>query len=633
MMPQAQVRCANLADDDTAVGLSVLNIQRTCVHDGPGIRSTVFFRGCNMRCRWCHNPEAQRFVRRDDRASRCSVAEVVRAVRQDREYYRHTHGGVTLSGGEPLLQDQASLLQLLAALKEEGIEVAIETAGDVPWRAFQASLPFADLFLFDLKAVGDDALHLQLTGRPRRRVAENIARLVGAGAKVRFRMCVVAGLNDSPANLEAVAALLHSLRCPRIELLRYYDMHEPKAAHFHLAQEPLHITAEESAAALERTAQTLTSLGIAVEYTGAPAMRPTPAFTQRVHELQKAIRDSGYAVCLESARLKTAFHKTHGFHGPLAVQRANLLRHLLNEKTVAVYPHELLVGNFTAKRVGGNVWPEYFGTAMAVNLWRIDRQKPVAFKCSLADKLAFYFGILPFWIRHGLVAHAFPSLRQLASFMARTIEQRVAFNNNMAAIAHFIVNTERLLKLGTSGIAEEVKAHQAERRGDDDGFYDGVLIALAAVDAFAERYAKLLGQLRRREANPQRRAELEAMQEVCGRVPKHPARCFHEALQSILFMHVALCTESFENAISLGRLDRVLHPYYAADVAAGRLDYDAAKELLACFILKLDEIVLLNDGDTAFQLGKLFESLSPVETVTIGGVDPAARIPPTTSPT
>ncbi len=201
----------------------------------------------------------------------------------------------------------------------------------------------------------------------------------------------------------------------------------------------------------------------------------------------------------------------------------------------------------------------------------------------------------------------------------------MGFNNNMAAIAHFIVNTERLLKLGTTGIAEEVKAQQRERRNGHDGFYDGVLIALTAVEEFAERYAKHLGDLRRSEANPQRRADLEAMENVCRGVPKYPARSFHEALQSILFMHVALCTESFENAISLGRLDKALYPYYAADVAAGRLDYQAAKELLACFILKLDEIILLNDGDTAFQLGKLFESLSTVETVTIGGVDQAGN--------
>jgi len=126
-------------------------------------------------------------------------------------------------------------------------------------------------------------------------------------------------------------------------------------------------------------------------------------------------------------------------------------------------------------------------------------------------------------------------------------------------------------------------------------------------------------------ADPARKAELLHMAGVCEHVPSHPARTFHEALQAILFLHIALCTESFENAISLGRLDQVLQPFYEADVAAGRLDRDRARELVACFILKLDEIIFLNDGDALFQFGKLFESLSPVETVTVGGTDREGR--------
>lgn len=111
------------------------------------------------------------------------------------------------------------------------------------------------------------------------------------------------------------------------------------------------------------------------------------------------------------------------------------------------------------------------------------------------------------------------------------------------------------------------------------------------------------------------------MAQVCSRVPRHPAQTFHEALQSILFLQIALCTESFENAISLGRLDKILQPFYQADLAAGRIDYERAAELVACFVLKFDEVIFLNDGDTAFRLGQLFESLSPVETITVGGVD------------
>ncbi|MBW1879987.1 MAG: radical SAM protein, partial [Deltaproteobacteria bacterium] len=136
--------------------LSVLNIQRTCVHDGPGIRTTVFFRGCPMRCRWCQNPEAQFFASSSSPETGRSVSEILGVIAKDREYYRNTHGGVTLSGGEPLAQHRASLVSFLEAVKGEGLHVAVETAGDVPWRRFEACMPYVDLFLFDVKAVGNE---------------------------------------------------------------------------------------------------------------------------------------------------------------------------------------------------------------------------------------------------------------------------------------------------------------------------------------------------------------------------------------------------------------------------------------------------------------------------------------------
>ena len=111
------------------------------------------------------------------------------------------------------------------------------------------------------------------------------------------------------------------------------------------------------------------------------------------------------------------------------------------------------------------------------------------------------------------------------------------------------------------------------------------------------------------------------MAEVCQNVPKNPARTYHEALQSMLFLHIALCIESFENAISFGRLDQILYPYYKKDKDAGKITYDKAKELLALFILKMDEIVVVNDGNSILSMSKNFESLSVDQTVTFGGVD------------
>jgi formate C-acetyltransferase len=599
--------------------LDVLSIQRTCVHDGPGIRTVVFLPGCAMRCRWCQNPEMQSCARGASGPT-SSIAEVLEVIGRDRDYYRRSHGGVTLSGGEPLLQRRSRLLALLAALKAEGLHVAVETAGHVPWSACEAALPHVDLFLFDLKLVGDPDLHRRLTGVRPEAIARN-ARRLAAVANVRFRMCVVPGHNDDERNVEATAAFLHAVDQPSIELLRYYDMHEAKARRLGLLQQPLHITTQESADALERATEGFTASAIRVVCSDPNAPRRAAEFTQRVLDIRRDIRDAGYHACVESAALKTAFHREHGFTEPVAVQRAELLRHLLNHKRTIVYPKELLVGNYTAKRVGGNLWAEFFGIAGGFTLWKIDRQTPVSFQLSLADKLNCYLNILPFWTRHGLLGRAFPSVLEQVLFGARMVEKKAGFHNNLSGVAHFIVNTERILELGTSGIRAEVEARQAESPDRKSAFYESVKIALLALEEFAARYAAHLRSLARTEAEPGRRAELEKMAGICSRVPRCPARTFHEALQSILFVHIALCTETFENAISFGRLDRVLYPYYRRDVSDGTLTYEAAKELLACFILKVDEIIFVNDGDGGFQFGKLFESLSPVETVTIGGVD------------
>ena len=601
--------------------LAVLNIQRTCVHDGPGIRTTVFFRGCTLRCRWCQNPEAQPFVSPSSGHPGRSVSEIMSVVARDAAYYRGTHGGLTLSGGEPLAQPRQSLVRLLQEAQEAQIPVAVETAGDVPWGAFEACLPLVDLFLFDLKVAGDDDLHRALTGRPRGRIQDNIERLVAADAKVRFRMCVVPGFTDGAANLEDMATLLKSVGRPTIELMRYYDLHERKARRLGLDQEPLGIGAQRSKEALEAAAETLGSQGIEVHFVSQEAGRRPATFGPRVRAIRHAIRDSGYAVCLETAELKTAFAKQRRGTAPLAVRRASLLRYLLNEKRVIVYPHELLVGNHTSKRVGGNIWVEYYGAAMAGVLWNIDRQKPVPFKCSLSEKVRFFTKVAPYWLPRGIIPLSSPSLAELPMYMRRIVEKAAGFNNNLSGIAHFIVNSERMLRLGTSGIAQEIEEQRSRSRGHAEGFYDGVLIALRGLQEYAGRFAVHLQKLARREPDASRRAELEHMAAVCRRVPRHPARTFHEALQCILFLHIALCTESFENAISLGRVDQVLYPYYQADVAAGRLDYESARELLACFILKFDELIIINDGDSLFEFGKVFESLSTVETVTIGGVD------------
>jgi len=382
----------------------------------------------------------------------------------------------------------------------------------------------------------------------------------------------------------------------------------------------LNITPDQSLAAVKSSVERLKSFAIKGECYDLYAPRDKAVFTKRVYDIQNDIRESDYHLCFESSSLKTDFYKKHGFNKPTHIHRAERLSYVLKNKQTKIYPHELLVGNFTAKRVGGQVWEEHHGTLLISILHQIERQTPVPFKCSSKDKRDFYFKIFPFWLKRCILSKVNQTLSDFMLMFARSSEMSTGFNNNMASIAHFIVNFERMLELGTTGIIKEIEAMQKEKPDNNQDFYHGAMIALKGLEAFAERYADSLSSLSREETDPERRGELEKMAEICKHVPKYPARTYHEALQCMIFLHIALCIESFENAVSLGRIDQILYPYYKRDKEAGLIDYAKAKELLSLFILKMDEAILVNDGDNYLRIGRLFETLSVDQSVTFGGL-------------
>ncbi len=252
----------------------VSNIQRFCVHDGDGIRTTVFLQGCALRCLWCCNPEnmsagprlkynealctacgrcaavcpngapAVRNGRLAVDRARCggcgacvpacpnqarsicgvrmNAAEVLRQVERDAAFYRKSGGGLTLSGGECLLQPDFTKA-LLCGAKERFIHTAIETCGYAEWQAFERILPYTDLFLFDIKHPNAQA-HRRLTGRGSGPILRNLSRLAAHGARIILRVPVVAGCNDAAGTLLKTAQLAKRNRVERVELLPYHKL-------------------------------------------------------------------------------------------------------------------------------------------------------------------------------------------------------------------------------------------------------------------------------------------------------------------------------------------------------------------------------------------------------------------------
>lgn len=262
---------------------TLFDIERNAFVDGPGIRTTVFFKGCNLRCAWCHNPESQSFQPQmmfyQDQCTGCgkcrtvcpqqmngctlcgkcalfcpsdarkvcgkaySASEVLAEILRDKPYYDRSGGGVTFSGGECMLQIDF-LSDILHRCRESGVHTAVDTAGHVPFDSFARILPDTDLFLYDIKLL-DAQRHRQFTGVSNDLILENLQKLFAKDAKVWIRIPVIPGVNDQPGEMEAIRDWLMRHRQPeKIELLPYHAMGENK--YRALGQDPLPFTAPDA---------------------------------------------------------------------------------------------------------------------------------------------------------------------------------------------------------------------------------------------------------------------------------------------------------------------------------------------------------------------------------------------------
>lgn len=215
----------------------IFNLQKFSIHDGPGIRTVVFLKGCPLDCQWCSNPNSRKLrpvmmrdandpgvFSEDSRDYR--LDEVVRVCLQDLPFYEESGGGVTLSGGEPLVQ-HAFATRLLKALQAEGVHTAVETTGYVAPAVFAKALPHLDLVIMDVKH-HDGPQHRRWTGVENGLPLKNLAAAMASGVEVWVRIPVIPGVNDSLADAAAFATLLLSKGVRQVQLLPFHQYGERK---------------------------------------------------------------------------------------------------------------------------------------------------------------------------------------------------------------------------------------------------------------------------------------------------------------------------------------------------------------------------------------------------------------------
>ena len=209
-----------LIDKSATPTAIVTNIQRFSVHDGPGVRTTVFFKGCPLCCLWCHNPETISFeMEKGDTVY--TADELVKRVIRDQIFFGE-NGGVTISGGEPLAQDMAFMIDFLRKLKKQDINVACDTSGDASWDNFELVLPYVDIFLYDIKLATETA-HIKFTGRSNIRIIENLSKLAKTN-KVQLRVPVIGGVNEGREMKEILKLAKKTAPRAAIELIPYHQL-------------------------------------------------------------------------------------------------------------------------------------------------------------------------------------------------------------------------------------------------------------------------------------------------------------------------------------------------------------------------------------------------------------------------
>jgi pyruvate formate lyase activating enzyme len=211
--------------------LNISNVQHFSVGDGAGIRTTVFFKGCNLRCPWCHNPENLTAApvtlsyaatgKTEVAGKRVSVEALLPELLEDKDFYDTSGGGVTLSGGEVLLQAEGAAA-LTAALKEEGVPVLIDTAGCVPYGAFEALAGLAQGYLYDFKTAEEEKY--RQIGGDLRLVTENLERLLASEASVQVRIPLIPGFNTGDADIAAICRVLEAMGVTQVELLPFHRL-------------------------------------------------------------------------------------------------------------------------------------------------------------------------------------------------------------------------------------------------------------------------------------------------------------------------------------------------------------------------------------------------------------------------
>ncbi len=332
----------------------------------------------------------------------------------------------------------------------------------------------------------------------------------------------------------------------------------------------------------------------------------------RFARIRKALMSEPLHLCPERAILITEFFKKHDDkNDSMVIRKAKALRYLLSHKTVEIWPDEMIAGNVGTKRKSAIIQPELAGVYMCEELLWIDKRKTTPHPISWSDRYQLIKKVIPYWMFRNMIFKAFKNHR--ARFLKYVPEQLNAtyyLINEAGGIGHFLPNYEKMIRLGIEGYLDLLK-------GKEGDLHQAAKIACEGLADFSLRLGEKARKLADQERDPVRAEELKKIAHTCWKVPLKPAETFQEALQALWLTHMTVCLEGLNSAVSFGRVDQYLYPYYRKDIAEGRISPEEAFDLLLSFSAKTTEHVFLVSERTSQYHGGFLVA----QAATVGGMD------------
>ncbi|NHJ21937.1 MAG: formate C-acetyltransferase/glycerol dehydratase family glycyl radical enzyme [Candidatus Lokiarchaeota archaeon] len=342
-------------------------------------------------------------------------------------------------------------------------------------------------------------------------------------------------------------------------------------------------------------------------------------YKDRILRMKKEVISKRHELCIERAKLFTESYKTTK-NEPQNIRFAKAMYHLLNNMTILIWDDEFIVGNRCSKFIGTPLYPEVRVDTIEQDLELYSNRDVQRFLLSEEDKKVLREEIIPYWkneeetVKSRFDSYLNPELTALMLNLLYIVD-----TNMTNGVGHFFPGHKNVLKSGFNGLIQTAKAKKNDFSKDREklNFLDAVIIVLEGVQRFIQRFSTLANEMAENEPINSRKNELLEISEICSKISSNPPESFKEALQLIYFTHIISGLEDGGFAISIGRLDQVLYPYYIKDKKVGIITDEEVRFLIECFYLKLSTLwnYVLHKGIVAGEGPPIAENL------TIGGID------------